>query len=77
MRRLVGVVVSVRVDVGSLGALSQLGTGGQGVVYSTPLRLSQLALPLVFKKYKPQVVGGLDVRVASFGRASLWRMLVL
>jgi cyclophilin family peptidyl-prolyl cis-trans isomerase len=51
----------VRIDVGSLGTLSRLAAGGQGVVYETSLKLRQLALPLVYKEYKPQVIGGLDV----------------
>lgn len=57
------VTSGVRIDVASLGALVQLGVGGQGVVHATPLKLRHLALPLVFKEYKATVIRGLDVSV--------------
>jgi hypothetical protein len=53
----------VRIAAGSLGVLTRLGAGGQGVVYSTPLKLRHMALPLVFKEYKASATGGLDVSV--------------
>lgn len=55
--------VSVRKGIGELGALTRVASGGQGIVYTAPGVTMPYASSLVYKEYKPTVLGELDVSV--------------
>jgi amino acid transporter len=55
--------VANHLDLARLGRLTQLGAGGQGVVFAAPSLRMQYASSLVFKQYRPDVARRLDIAV--------------
>ncbi|MGO9507488.1 MAG: hypothetical protein ACLPXZ_09130 [Mycobacterium sp.] len=48
-----------------LGVLSQIGQGGQGVVYRAPNVKTKFAASMVYKEYKPQAIAEIDFTVLA------------
>ena len=55
--------MSVYINSFDLGPLRQLASGGQGVVFAAPRLRMRYASSLVFKQYRPDLLGSLDVAV--------------